>query len=245
MGDVGVEADVAHSMEEALSLLENNADSYQVALLCANIVETGVLQAVNRIREMTGETVPILVLSEHDKAGAVDLSQIENVGVLTKPFFASAFKEKIQEMKAEPKTDGEFAAEPGQSLAGLHFLAAEDNEINAEILQEILAYENAVCEIVENGELAVERFERAGEGEFDAILMDVQMPVMNGYEATKAIRALKRKDAGEIPIIAMTANAFAEDVRDALEAGMNVHLAKPIDIELLKKTVKQYVGRKD
>lgn len=94
---------------------------------------------------------------------------------------------------------------------------------------------------MENGQLAVERFAQAKEGEFDAILMDVQMPVMNGYEATKAIRALKRKDAGEIPIIAMTANAFAEDVRDALEAGMNVHLAKPIDIELLKKTVKQYV----
>ena len=240
MGDVGVEADVAHSMEEALSLLENNADSYQVALLCANIVETGVLQAVNRIREMTGETVPILVLSEHDKAGAVDLSQIENVGVLTKPFFASAFKEKIQEMKAEPKTDGEFAAEPGQSLAGLHFLAAEDNEINAEILQEILAYENAVCEIVENGELAVERFERAGEGEFDAILMDVQMPVMNGYDATRAIRALAREDARTIPIIAMTANAFAEDEKEALDAGMDVHLAKPIDIELLKQVIRQY-----
>ena len=96
---------------------------------------------------------------------------------------------------------------------------------------------------MENGQLALERFEKAGEGEFDAVLMDVQMPIMNGYEASRAIRALKRRDAKEIPIIAMTANAFAEDVKDALDAGMNVHIAKPIDMELLKKTLNQYVKR--
>lgn len=166
-----------------------------------------------------------------------------NANLLAKPFFVSAFKEKILEMQVEQR--GGVGAPSGQQeedvIKGLHFLVAEDNEINGEILRELLDFEEAGCEIVENGQLAVERFAQAKEGEFDAILMDVQMPVMNGYEATKAIRALKRKDAGEIPIIAMTANAFAEDVRDALEAGMNVHLAKPIDIELLKKTVKQYV----
>lgn len=105
--------------------------------------------------------------------------------------------------------------------------------------------EGARCEIVENGQLAVERFADAGEGEFDAILMDVQMPVMNGYEATKAIRALAREDANTIPIIAMTANAFAEDEREALSAGMNVHMAKPIEMDLLKKIVYQYVAGKE
>ena len=109
---------------------------------------------------------------------------------------------------------------------------------------ELLEVEGAACEILENGQLAVERFERAAEGEFDAVLMDVQMPVMNGYEAARAIRALKRRDAGEIPIIAMTANAFAEDVKDALDAGMNVHISKPIDMGLLKKTLNQYIKRK-
>ena len=89
--------------------------------------------------------------------------------------------------------------------------------------------------------MALERFKEAAPGEFDAILMDVQMPVMNGYEATKAIRAMEREDAGKIPIIAMTANAFAEDEKEALEAGMNVHVAKPIDIELLKKVIRQCV----
>ena len=104
--------------------------------------------------------------------------------------------------------------------------------------------EGATCEIMENGQLAVERFERSAEGEFDAILMDVQMPVMNGYEASRVIRALKREDARAIPIIAMTANAFAEDVKDALDAGMNVHIAKPIDMNLLKKTLNQWIAKK-
>ena len=129
-------------------------------------------------------------------------------------------------------------------MEGLNFLAAEDNEINAEILKEVLSIENATCEIVENGQLAVERFAASAEGEFDAILMDVQMPVMNGYEATKAIRALNRGDAGEIPIIAMTANAFAEDEKEALRSGMNVHLTKPVDVELLWQIIRQYVIKK-
>ena len=131
------------------------------------------------------------------------------------------------------------------NLEGLHFLAAEDNEINAEILTEILDMEGASCEIVENGQLAVERFAQAGPAEFDAIVMDVQMPVMNGYDATRAIRALARPDAQTIPIIAMTANAFAEDEKAALAAGMNAHVAKPIDVDLLKKVIKQYAGRRD
>lgn len=240
MGDVGVEADVAHSIEGALSLLESSAEGYQVILLGTNTVEEGtVMQAVNGIREKAGDTVPILIMPMHGEA-ADDICQMENIGVLIKPFFASAFKEKIQQMQAEARKTGEPPEKSAHNLAGLHFLAAEDNEINAEILQEILAFEGAGCEIVENGQLAVERFERSQEGEFDAILMDVQMPVMNGYDATRAIRALEREDARTIPIIAMTANAFAEDEKEALDAGMDVHLAKPIDIEMLKQVIRQY-----
>lgn len=126
-------------------------------------------------------------------------------------------------------------------LEGRHFLVAEDNEINAEILSELLDIEEASCEVTENGKMVLERFKEAQPGTFDAILMDVQMPVMNGYEATRAIRALERKDAGEIPIIAMTANAFAEDVKDAMDAGMSAHIAKPIDMDLLKRTLSLYL----
>lgn len=134
------------------------------------------------------------------------------------------------------KTESEGEGDAG--LKGLHFLVAEDNDINAEILSELLDMEGASCEIAENGQLVLERFERSAVGEFDAILMDVQMPVMNGYEASKKIRLLKRPDANGIPIIAMTANAFAEDVRDALNAGMNAHVAKPIHMDTLKKTIR-------
>ena len=137
------------------------------------------------------------------------------------------------EQSAAPAPDGE----QDDSLDGMRFLAAEDNEINAEILFELLGMEGASCEIVENGRLAVERFQQTEPGRFDAILMDVQMPEMNGHEAARTIRALEREDAGKIPIIAMTANAFAEDEKAALEAGMDAHVAKPLDIKLLKKVI--------
>lgn len=164
--------------------------------------------------------------------------------IMPKPFFVSALKEKVMEMQDSGRTGQACQETEAGSMEGLNFLVAEDNEINAEILREILSIDNAVCEIVENGQLAVERFSAAAEGEFDAILMDVQMPVMNGYEATKAIRSLDRRDAGEIPIIAMTANAFAEDEKEALRNGMDVHLAKPIDVELLRRIIRQYVIEK-
>ena len=184
-------------------------------------------------------------MTGHDAEGIEDALQIENTGILTKPFFASAFKEKILEMQRS--LQGERQEEPVKSniLEGLHLLAAEDNEINAEILEEILKIEGVSCEIVENGRLALERFENAAEGEYDAVIMDVQMPVMNGYDATKAIRTLMRKDAAEIPIIAMTANAFAEDEKAALDAGMNAHIPKPIDIDMLRKIISQYTKRKE
>ena len=139
---------------------------------------------------------------------------------------------------------GHAGEEPEEAagLTGMHFLAAEDNEINAEILSELLELEGASCEIAANGQLAVERFQSSRPGEFDAILMDVQMPVMNGHDAARAIRALEREDAGRIPIIAMTANAFAEDEKAALDAGMDAHVPKPLSMEQLKKVIGQ-LGR--
>lgn len=128
------------------------------------------------------------------------------------------------------------------SIAGRHFLAAEDNELNAEILAAILESEGATCDIVPDGLQAVEKFEQTAPGTYDAILMDVMMPVMDGYTATKQIRKLKHPGAESIPIIAMTANAFAEDVQEALNSGMDAHIAKPINIERLKETLWMYVS---
>ncbi len=248
MKDVGITVHTAFDREEAMCLIadcSSRQEGYDAVLLDWDTPERNAVRIAEEIRKILPETVPILFLTAQGPEGVEDALRMKNTGVLSKPFFVSAFQEKISQMAAEK--DGAVLQEPAEhdNLEGMHFLAAEDNEINAEILREILSIEGADCEIVENGKLAVERFEAAAEGTFDAILMDVQMPVMNGYDATRAIRALKREDAKEIPIIAMTANAFAEDEKEALAAGMNIHLAKPIDIALLRKVIKQCVQRKE
>ena len=123
-------------------------------------------------------------------------------------------------------------------LQGMRFLCAEDNELNAEILTELLKIEGAECTICENGEEILKAFEQSAPGDYDMILMDVQMPVMNGYEATKAIRRSSHKLAKKIPIIAMTANAFSEDIQHSLAAGMNAHVSKPVEMKVLEKTIR-------
>ena len=123
-------------------------------------------------------------------------------------------------------------------LQGMRFLCAEDNELNAEILTELLKIEGAECTICENGEEILKAFEQSAPGDYDMILMDVQMPVMNGYEATKAIRRSTHKLAKTIPIVAMTANAFSEDIQHSLAAGMDAHISKPVEMKVLKKTIR-------
>lgn len=247
MNGMGIQADTTSDMEEAMGFIQDSANSregYGTILLDESIPDMDCIKTAAKIRETISDQVPILFLTACGTEGMEEALQIKNTGILTKPFFVSAFKEKILEMKAE-QNEQKIIDSSGNALEGLHFLAAEDNDINAEILEELLSMEGASCEVVENGQLAVERFMNATEGEFDAILMDVQMPVMNGYDATRAIRALKREDAKKIPIIAMTANAFAEDEKEALNAGMNIHLAKPIDIDLLEEVIKECIRGKE
>ncbi|RKI42748.1 response regulator [bacterium D16-51] len=248
MKDTGVIVDAAFSLEDALKQLQeaDMADKqYSMVLLNWGEGEQGRIQAAEKIREKISDSAPILFMADNDTTDIEKVRNITNTDFLIKPFFVSALKEKILEIQME-KNEGNIAEDEDKNvLEGLHFLAAEDNDINAEILTEILKIEGAGCEVYENGQLALERFQNASEGEFDAILMDVQMPVMNGYDATRAIRSLEREDAKKIPIMAMTANAFAEDEKEALDAGMNVHLSKPIDVGLLKKAVKQYIVRKE
>ena len=152
--------------------------------------------------------------------------------VITLPF---EIAEKPEEIPAE--MDGEV------NIAGLHLLLAEDNELNAEIARTLLEDEGAITTIVNDGQQAVDIFSRNKPGTFDAILMDIMMPEMDGLSATKAIRALDREDAGTIPIIAMTANAFDEDEKKCMEAGMNAHLVKPLDIQKMKEAVCRYLNK--
>ena len=137
-------------------------------------------------------------------------------------------------LAAQEETD----EQDGNILQGMRFLCAEDNELNAEILTELLKIEGAECTICENGEEILRAFEQSAPGDYDMILMDVQMPVMNGYEATKAIRKSSHKLAKTIPIIAMTANAFSEDIQHSLAAGMNAHVSKPVEMKVLEKTIR-------
>ena len=137
-------------------------------------------------------------------------------------------------LAAQEETD----EQDGNILQGMKFLCAEDNELNAEILTELLKIEGAECTICENGEEILKAFEQSAPGDYDMILMDVQMPVMNGYEATKAIRRSSHELAKTIPIIAMTANAFSEDIQHSLAAGMSAHVSKPVEMKVLEKTIR-------
>ena len=239
MQDTGVELDAAAGADEALERLRAG-EAWQLVLLDW---EACGLQAARALREALPDTVPLLLLAEFDAAGMEEALSLRRTDTLTKPFFVSALRTKIEELWSGAPHEPE--PEVNYSLKGMHFLAAEDNEINAEILAELLEIEGATCEIAANGLLALERFRNSDPGKFDAILMDVQMPVMNGHEAARAIRGLEREDAGQIPIIAMTANAFAEDEKAALDAGMDAHVPKPLNMELLKKVIQQFSRRKE
>ena len=143
-------------------------------------------------------------------------------------------EDRTAALAAQEETD----EQDGNILQGMKFLCAEDNELNAEILIELLKIEGAECTICENGEEILEAFEQSAPGDYDMILMDVQMPVMNGYDATKAIRRSSHEVAKKIPIIAMSANAFSEDVQHSLAAGMNAHISKPVEMKVLEKTIR-------
>ena len=143
-----------------------------------------------------------------------------------------------EERSVSPDSQAETEEQDGNILKGMRFLCAEDNELNAEILTELLKIEGAECTICENGKRVLETFEQSVPGDYDMILMDIQMPVMNGYEATKAIRRSSHELARTIPIIAMTANAFSEDIQHSLAAGMNAHVSKPVEMKVLEKTIR-------
>ena len=166
--------------------------------------------------------------------GTIEISSEEGVGsifVITLPF---EIAESLQEEEKKEKTEGRG------DIKGLHLLLAEDNELNAEIAQTLLEDEGAVITVVHDGQQAIDLFEGHPKGTFDAILMDVMMPVIDGLSATRKIRALSREDARTIPIIAMTANAFDEDIRRCMESGMTAHLSKPLQMEIVVATIARY-----
>ena len=237
MEGTGVEVDGAASADAACELARARG-GYDVVLVGVPWLDDAAVRAADGLRA-SAET-PLLFMLEHAFDQDDDVALPPGAAVLTKPFFPSMLKQKIEAVRG---VDAEGDDDLAQVLSGKHFLAAEDNFLNAGILTDLLEMEGATVEIVENGKLAVERFERCEPGEFDAILMDVQMPVMNGHAAAQAIRALARADAATIPIFAMTADAFVEDEKAALAAGMNAHVAKPLEIDELRRAVDRFVEK--
>ncbi|MCM1174103.1 MAG: response regulator [Blautia sp.] len=246
MSDTGVNIKYALGGLSAVNMAQraqNDGNGFDLVLIDWQMPDIDGIETSRRIRKIVPSDVPIMILS------AYDLSEIEEEGIaagidgfLQKPFFLSNFRSIVQNLKARNKT-GEKPAEQDGILAGKHILAAEDIELNMEILMELLKMAGADCEWAQNGQEALEKFEQSKEGQYDIILMDIQMPVMNGYDATRAIRACSHPQAKSIPIVAMTANAFSEDVKDALAAGMNAHVAKPIDMEQLKAAMREVLAQ--
>ncbi len=167
-----------------------------------------------------------------------------DIDVCSRKGEGSAFTVTVRLGTVDPATKAQASGQSGApSLAGLHMLIAEDVDLNADLLTDLLELEDVTSERAKNGRIAVETFSKAPPGHFDAILMDLRMPVMDGLEAARNIRALPRQDAKNIPIIALTANAFEEDVRQSLDAGMNAHLPKPVDADQLYDTLRTLVAK--
>ena len=224
---------VARSKAEADAIL---ATAPVDTILLAGHVHDPELTDIVRMLRSEAENAVLLFCVDYEQQEHV-LGIIEKVGVdglISRPFFMSNLANAVNQLRS-PSDEGEGQA--GSVLSGMRFLCAEDNALNAEILTAILEMNGASCEICSNGRELVERFASIIPGEFDAILMDVQMPVMNGLQATRAVRGSGNPLGADIPIIAMTANAFDSDVRDCLKAGMDAHVSKPLDIAILERTL--------
>ena len=218
-------------------------DEYFAVLVDYRMDEMDGIETVKHIREAVGGDLPISIISAYDWSEIEERARSVGVnGFIAKPLFKSKLYHELSQYihkDAEPKLM------PNQKkkvlLQGKRILLVEDNELNAEIATVILNEEGAVVDHAADGRIALEIFKRSEINHYFCILMDLRMPNLNGYQTTKAIRALHRIDAPTIPIIAMTADAFAEDAKECLACGMNAHLTKPIDVDVLNKTLEKYI----
>ena len=240
MAKTGVATDYATSGETAIRMMRENREAgrpYDLILLDWKMPDLDGLETARLIRKNYSKKIPILLLTAYDWS---DIEQeAMEIGVnhfMPKPFFMSTFKEAIRRVMGSTEKKQEIQSD---AVRNKHILVVDDIEVNRIILVKILSTLGASCDTAGNGQEAVEKFEASQPGEYDLILMDVQMPVMNGYEATRAIRSGSHPMARSIPVIAMTANAFVDDVREAIASGMDAHIAKPVQIDNLKATIQQ------
>ncbi len=245
LNSIGVNAEWSLDGETAVDMVvkrHNRGDDYQIILLDWKLPGMDGIATARRMRQELGKNVPILLISAYDWGEIEhDAREAGITGFIAKPLFKSTLFNSLRHFADLPEeTEQEKLRERGRDLTGKRILLAEDNELNWEIASELLSEEGLVLDWAENGQICVNMIEDAPVGYYDAVLMDVRMPIMGGYEATRAIRELDRADSG-LPIIAMTADAFAEDVKRALDAGMNAHVAKPIDVGEVMRLLEKYI----
>ncbi|MBR2823407.1 MAG: response regulator [Clostridia bacterium] len=242
LASLGVRADQAGSGLEALEMIRRRHEAgndYNVIILDWKMPDPDGMETIRRIRADIDAPIPILLTSAYDWSDIEEEAKAAGAnGFIGKPLFRSGLYEKINELlgmevkAVEPMDDY-------SDLAGINILIAEDNDLNWEIISTMLGMFGITSERAENGRICVEKMAQAPEGRYDLIFMDVQMPEMNGLDATRQIRKLDHPWAASIPIIAMTADAFSENVAECMQAGMNGHIAKPVDLKLVVKEIRR------
>ena len=244
---MGVNVDWAlngfEAIEKVRSACEDDGRCYDVCFIDWCMPELDGIETARRMRSYVGPDVLIIIISAYDWSGIEEQAKAAGVNAfIAKPFFASNLYNMLLTVSRKPELG--FSAVGNKEtydFGGKKVLLVEDNELNMEIASELLKFVNLQVEHAENGKVAVNIFRNSKEKEYALIFMDIQMPLMNGYDAARCIRSSEHPAAGTIPIIAMTANAFNDDVQAAFDAGMNGHLAKPIDVEVLYKTIARYI----
>ena len=239
---LGALAEYAHSGPEAIGMIEHkhlSGQNYDVVIIDWKMPDVDGVETIRRIRSQIDKNIPILLISAYDWSDIEDKAKEAGAnGFVSKPLFRSTLYDKInaligKESKSiEPEDDY-------SDLQGLHILVAEDNDINWEIISAMLAMFGITTDRAENGQVCVDMMRSAQKQSYELIFMDIQMPQMNGLDATRAIRKLEDPWAASIPIVAMTADAFSENIAECLNAGMNGHIAKPVDIKLVVKEIRR------
>ena len=243
--DIGMRADWCTSGKEAVLRAEDayrSSDAFKVYIIDWMMPDMNGIETVRRIRGVIGDDVPIIILTAYDWSDIEEEARAAGVtAFVSKPLFPSDLHRALNSCLGKGDADAEAETEQEEfDFSGKRLLLVEDNELNREIATELLEEYGFVVSEACDGDVAVEKMKAAEAGDYDLVLMDIQMPTMDGYEATRQIRALGT-EISRVPIIAMTANAFAEDRQAALDAGMDEHIAKPIDIKKMTETLKNFL----
>ena len=243
---LGATAEQAHSGEEAIEMIKSRHKSdndYSIVIIDWKMPDMDGIETIRRIRSEVSSDIPILMSSAYDWSDIEDMAKEAGAnGFVSKPIFRSTLYNKINELIGEEAKSVE-PEDDYSDISGMHILIAEDIDINWEIISNMLSMFGITCDRAENGRVCVDMMSEAAEGSYELIFMDIQMPEMNGLDATRAIRELENPWARSIPIVAMTADAFSENVTECMNAGMNGHIAKPIDIKLVIKEIRRIKHR--